>query len=73
MDPLKLILKLLKRDRVGAKTVVLSFTTKGSKWEKGVIRFGARAPYQLLGCQMSKYPTGYHKDYILVLQLILLW
>jgi hypothetical protein len=29
---------------------------------RGVGRFGANAPYQLLGCQISKYPAGYfHK------------
>ncbi len=27
--------------------------------ERGVGRFGASAPCQLQGCQMSKYPTGY--------------
>jgi hypothetical protein len=26
---------------------------------RGVGRFGVSASYQLLGCQMGKYPTGY--------------
>jgi hypothetical protein len=46
----------------GAQTVVLSHQTKWLKWERGGY-FGVSPPCWLLGCQMSKYPTGYHHDY----------
>ncbi len=41
----------------GAKTMVLAHKTKWSKWER-VGRFGVSSPCSLLGCQISKYPTG---------------
>ncbi len=45
-------------NEMGRETAVLRHQTKWSKWDRG--RSGVRAPCWLLGCQMSRYPAGYH-------------
>jgi hypothetical protein len=43
----------------------------GGQSGRGVGRFGASTPYPLLGCQMSKYHTGYNYSCSLVDKIVL--
>ncbi len=50
------------RQGEGRQDSSLALQTSGQS-ARGVGRSGASAPQKLLGCQMSKYPTGYNNSF----------